>query len=268
MNRPKMTKNIGLLASLALLLVGFGCSVDTPTAPDQVPAPPPSIGGNNWNISVSVDPDVLEVEVGGDTEGSGVLEPAIVSIRIQSRADGTSPPNGTTMTVSTTLGELGTVGSGANSVGVLINNGRAQVFLFPGNIAAGGTVTARLQGSSGKDNFEVVGAIAPFITAVTPNSGSESGGTRVTISGTGFREPLVVNFGSFPATVTSVTDTAIEAITPPASGPLTFVACGNGGKEYQPTPFDVSVTPATGSSISLANGFFYTPDNTGCIGGG
>ena len=43
MSRPKMKRRIGFLASSAVLLVGFlGCSVDTPTAPDQVPAPPPT----------------------------------------------------------------------------------------------------------------------------------------------------------------------------------------------------------------------------------
>ena len=267
MSRPMKTRRIGLLASLAVLLVGFlGCSADTPTAPDQVPAPPPTQGGDNWNISVSVSPDVLDA---GAAEGEGgTIEPAIVSVTIKSRFDGSSPPNGTTMVVETTLGELGAEGSGATSVGVLIDRGKASVFLFPGNIIAFGTVTARLEGSSARDNFEVVGSSEAFITAVRPNSGSESGGTHVTIEGTGFVEPLLVNIGAYPATVTSVSETAIRVVTPPASGPLTFIACGDGGKEYQPTPFPVSVTLQGETAITLANGFFYTPDNTGCIGGG
>lgn len=269
MSRPKMTRKFGLLASVALLLVGFlGCSVDTPTAPDQVPAPPPSVGGDNWNVSVSVDPDVLEAEVGGEGEGTGVIEPAIVSVLVTSRVDGSYPSNGTTMTVSTSLGELGSQGSEVTSVGVVLERGKAGVYLFPGNIVATGQVTARLQGSSGRDTFEVRGTVNPFITAVSPNQGSESGGTRITIRGTGFVAPLIVTVGDFPATVTSVTETEIKAITPPASGPLDFVACGNGGKEYLPTPFDVNVEPATAESVTLENGFFYTPDNTGCIGGG
>ena len=265
MSRHKMTRKFGMLASLALLLVGFlGCSVDTPTAPDQVPAPPPDTGGNNWNIAVSVNPDVLELEL---TE-LGAVEPAVVTVRVTSRADGSKPPNGTTMTVSTTLGELGSQGSGATSVGVLIDRGEASVFLFPGNILAAGEVTARLQGSVGRDTFQVVGSVEPFITAVSPNSGSESGGTRVTISGTGFSEPLLVFFGTFPATVTSVSPTSITVITPPSDGDLDSVACGDGGKEYLPTPSTVSIELAVGGDVTLSNGFFYTPDNTGCIGGG
>ena len=105
MNRHEMTRNFGTLASLALLLVGVvGCSVDSPTAPDQVPAPPPTVGGNNWTISVTVTPDEL-------VAGSNV--PATIEVDVESRDDGSNPPNGTTMTVSTSLGELGASGSGA-----------------------------------------------------------------------------------------------------------------------------------------------------------
>lgn len=268
MSRPMKTRRIGWLASLALLIVGVvACSVDTPTAPDQVPAPPPTVGGNNWNISVSVDPDILEAEL-LDID-AGVIEPAIISIVVKSRADGSSPPNGTTMVVETTLGELGAPDSGATSLGVEIQNGKAGAYLFPGQIVADGRVTARLEGSSGHDTFTVQGSKDPFITAVRPNSGSESGGTRVTIEGTGFKEPLLVFFGTYPASVTSVSLTSITVITPPASSDLNFISCGTGGKEYLPTAFPVKVELAgTAGDVTLANGFFYTPDNTGCIGGG
>ena len=89
MSRPKMTRRIGLLASLAVLLVGFlACSVDTPTAPDQVPAPPPTQGGDNWNISVSVSPDENPAE--NDV-------PSTVTVDVRAKADGSRPVNGTTM---------------------------------------------------------------------------------------------------------------------------------------------------------------------------
>ena len=267
MSRSMMKRQFTLLASLAVLLVGFlGCSVDTPTAPDQVAAPPPSSGGNNWNISVSVNPDVLAV---GETGENAVLEPAIVTVKVRSRSDGSNPANGTSMTVATDLGELGTQGSGTTSIGVVLDRGEATVFLYPGNVAAMGEITARLQGSQGRDTFEVIGALNTFITSVTPNSGSESGGTRVTVNGTGFREPLRVRFGTFYGTVTSVSETAIEVTTPASSVPLQSVSCGDGGTEYQPTPVAVTVEFGDGATAAtLANGFFYTPDNTGCIGGG
>ncbi len=53
------------------------------------------------------------------------------------------------------------------------------------------------------------------ITSVTPNSGSTSGGTSVTIAGTNFAAGATVNFDSLPATnVNVVSPTSITATTP------------------------------------------------------
>jgi hypothetical protein len=248
-----MTRKFGVLTSLVVLLVGFlGCSVDTPTAPDQVPAPPPTTGGNNWNISVSVEPDELEA----DSE-----VPAAVSVRITSRADGTNPPNGTTMTLSTTLGVFGASDSEQTSVGVIINRGRASALLFAGSVAAGGTVTARLEGSQGRANFQVLGAVDPFILSVSPNEGPESGGTVVTITGTGFSEVSRVFFGDKLGTVTSITSDRITVITPPAD--ILGSACdsnGDGtqdGQVKQDKSVGIKVEAANGGSETLANAFTY-----------
>ncbi|HSK80294.1 MAG TPA: IPT/TIG domain-containing protein [Thermoanaerobaculia bacterium] len=67
----------------------------------------------------------------------------------------------------------------------------------------------------------------PQVFSVSPQSGTNDGGTRVTIVGSGFREPVQVLFGlgasveSFDgveATVESVTESRIVAITPAARG--------------------------------------------------
>jgi PKD repeat protein len=67
----------------------------------------------------------------------------------------------------------------------------------------------------------------PEIFSVTPASGTNDGGTRVTITGTGFVSPVQVLFGKgssattfngIEATVVSVTATQIVAITPSARG--------------------------------------------------
>jgi hypothetical protein len=67
----------------------------------------------------------------------------------------------------------------------------------------------------------------PQVFSVTPASGTNDGGTRVTITGTGFQSPVQVLFGigssstSFngvEATVVSVTPTQIVVITPSARG--------------------------------------------------
>lgn len=259
MSRPKMTRKTGFLASLAVLLVGFlGCSVDTPTAPDQVPAPPPTEGDNNWNISVSVVPD--ELVVGSDV-------PATVTVDVESRTDGSNPPNGTTMTVSTSVGEFGESGSGVTSVGVIIDRGKASVLLFAGSIATGGTVTARLQGSRGSRNVEVLSSVDPFILSVLPSEGPESGGTVVTITGVGFSENSRVFFGTQLGTVTSLSSDRITVITPPADIPGVPCDSDDDGFEdglvKQDQSVAVRIESANGGSESLPNAFIYRTSNPG-----
>lgn len=259
LEKMKINKLLACVAVVSILGV-LGCSVDSPTAPDQVASDPPNAGANSWKISVSVNPDQIPVD-------SDV--PATVNVKIESRADGSNPPNGTTMTLSTSLGEFSTQDSGLTSVGVSIHGGKASALLFGGAVAAGGTVVARLGGSEDRDTFLVVGSTDAFITAVVPNEGSESGGTRVSIQGVGFVEPLRVEFGDVYGTVVSVTSTEVVAITPQTPGGfLDTIECGNGGKLYIRKPVNVTVEFASELvDAVLDNGFFYTPDNDQCIGG-
>ncbi len=70
------------------------------------------------------------------------------------------------------------------------------------------------------DAVDVVGSISallpPTVTSLTPSSGSTSGGTSVTISGTGFTDVSTVTLGGVPAaTFTVHSPTQITAPTPP-----------------------------------------------------
>ena len=69
------------------------------------------------------------------------------------------------------------------------------------------------------DAVDVVGSIStllpPTVTSLTPSSGSTSGGTSVTITGTGFTDISTVTFGTTPAaTFTVHSPTQITAFTP------------------------------------------------------
>jgi hypothetical protein len=60
---------------------------------------------------------------------------------------------------------------------------------------------------------------APAVTGVSPAAGPAAGGTKVTITGTGFTRATQVTFGPAPAQSYTVnSDTSITAITPPSSG--------------------------------------------------
>jgi hypothetical protein len=87
---------------------------------------------------------------------------------------------------------------------------------------------------------------APTVSSLSPNSGSVSGGTAVTITGTNFLAGATVSLGGTAATgVTVVSSTSITATTP---------AQGAGA-------VSVVVTNTDGQSGTLANGYTYTSTN-------
>src|SRR5687767_9213106 len=97
------------------------------------------------------------------------------------------------------------------------------------------------------DNFEVADNSTPTVTAISPNSGTTSGGTSVTITGTGFLTGATVTLGGTAATnVTVVSSTSITATTPAhAAGTV-----------------DVVVTNTDSQSGTLTNGFTYSAGET------
>jgi hypothetical protein len=65
---------------------------------------------------------------------------------------------------------------------------------------------------SAADRFTYLAA--PTVTGVSPSAGKTSGGTTVTISGSGFVTGATVSFGSAKATVTNVSPGSIKATAP------------------------------------------------------
>jgi hypothetical protein len=71
---------------------------------------------------------------------------------------------------------------------------------------------------AGRTLIESENGDAPFISAISPSSGPKSGGTAVTITGSGFTGATNVAFGTAPALdVTVVSDTEITAVSPSAA---------------------------------------------------
>ena len=115
----------------------------------------------------------------------------------------------------------------------------------------------------------------PFITNLSPASGPDSGGTKVTISGVGFFTPLRVLFDDVPGEVISVASSgsSIQVRTPRFTGAGSTdweteectLSDGTTGERYVPTPVTVDVELSTGDSGSLDNGFVYSPSNTSCM---
>ena len=93
----------------------------------------------------------------------------------------------------------------------------------------------------------------PNPTAITPASGSTSGGTSVTITGTGFASGATVTFGGTAATGVSVgSSTSITATTP----------------GHTPGAVDVVITNADNQTGTLSEGYTYTSGTSSSGGGG
>ncbi|HSY52214.1 MAG TPA: IPT/TIG domain-containing protein [Thermoanaerobaculia bacterium] len=92
--------------------------------------------------------------------------------------------------------------------------------------------------------FTVVKATtpAPTVSGIAPTTGSQSGGTVVTITGTGFLSGATVKFGGTPATsVTVESSTSINATAP----------------AHAPGKVDVVVTNSDNQSATLTQAFTY-----------
>src|SRR5437868_6022437 len=85
------------------------------------------------------------------------------------------------------------------------------------------------------------------VSAISPVSGSVHGGTKVTVTGTGFEKGVVLSFGYVPATggyaqakdIRLVNDDTITAVTP----------------AYPQGNLDVIVTNPSGASAALTGAF-------------
>jgi hypothetical protein len=117
------------------------------------------------------------------------------------------------------------------------------------------TTFGGVSASSPADHFAY--AAAPVVLIVSPAAGPSSGGTPVTITGTGFTAATAVYFNAFAATnVTVVSPTQITATSPAeAAGTVDVIVAAPGGSSatspadqftFVPAPDVTGVSPAAG----------------------
>jgi IPT/TIG domain/Fibronectin type III domain/Abnormal spindle-like microcephaly-assoc'd, ASPM-SPD-2-Hydin len=159
-----------------------------------------------------------------------------------------------------TAGATVTFGTAAATNVVVVNSTTITATTPAGSVGAV-TVTVTVNGQSGSLANGFTYVAPPTVTSVSPNSGTTTGGTAVTIGGTNFAAGATVTFGTAAATnVAVLNSTTITATTPAGSvGAVT-----------------VTVTNLGSQSGSLANGYTYvvvptvtsvTP-NSGPVAGG
>ena len=184
--------------------------------------------------------------------GTGFQAGATVSLG-GTAATGVTVVSGTSITATTPPGVAGTVD-------VVVTNDDTQ----SGTLKQGFTYTA-------------VSNPAPTVTAISPGSGPSSGGTPVTITGTGFLTGSMVKLGGTAATgVTVVSSTSITATTPAHAAGVVNVVVTNAeeqsgtltnGYTYSSTTSNLDLGVLTGDSSSATVTAGQTASYTLSIGG-
>jgi hypothetical protein len=93
---------------------------------------------------------------------------------------------------------------------------------------------------------------APVVSSVSPNQGPASGGTTVTVTGTGFTGAVLVRFGSKSSTFTVNSSTQITAVSPSNTGTVNVSVTTNQGTSTQQVPFTYVTTPSPPSLSGLS----------------
>src|SRR5215207_10839 len=128
---------------------------------------------------------------------------------------GLNPTSGSTLggnnVVITGTGFTGVTGvagvtfGGTNATSYVVNNDTQITAVAPAHAAGAADVivTHPTEGASANtaaDNYNYVAPLAPTVTGLNPTGGPITGGTAVTITGTGFTGATDVDFGATPAT--------------------------------------------------------------------
>lgn len=130
---------------------------------------------------------------------------------------GSNLSNATSVTFGATAGTI--TANTAGSVTATTPEGTGTV---PITVATAG-------GTAGGFSFSY--AAAPALTSVAPDSGAESGGTQVEITGTGLTQTNQVTFGGTPASFTVLSDTSVSAVTPAGTGTVDVAVTTTGGTD-------------------------------------
>jgi hypothetical protein len=153
----------------------------------------------------------------------------------------------------TILGSGFTTATGVSFGGVQVSSGSFTILSdtaivvttpadSPGTVDVTVTDVSGTSSATGADKFTFV-APPPQVLAVTPNSGSTTGGNTITVLGTGFTGATAVDFNGVPVSSGSFTvnnDNSITVTTPADSAGV----------------YDITVTTAGGTSATSSNDQF------------
>ncbi|HEY2295141.1 MAG TPA: IPT/TIG domain-containing protein [Thermoanaerobaculia bacterium] len=205
----RLFRNATALLAASLLAAALGSCTSSPTEPKSPPVTPkPPVPQTTFAITVTANPQNVTAGSGGSST---------ITVEVRQTDTGQPPPDGSQITLNTSLGSFNSATSGQQSVTLALVNGRASAALFSSLDVGTAAVTASFGGATGAANVHFTSAATFFVSSVSPNNGDAAGGQTVTVLGGGFSQPVRVTFGGAAATVRSVSPSQIVVVTPSAA---------------------------------------------------
>jgi hypothetical protein len=257
---------------------GDATSNSTGTSPSHIFAAP-----GTYTVTLTANDSYGQIGTVSHSVSVSVPGPTVTSVSPSSgpAVGGTSVTiTGTGFTGATAV-SFGT----AAATGIAVNSATSITAISPSHTAGAPDVTVTTPSGTSPtgstDTFTYVAA--PTVTSVSPTTGLTSGGTSVTVTGTGFSGTPAVSFGGVAATgVTVNSATSITAISPAhAAGAVdvtvttpngTSAAGSSDSFTYSDVPAITSVSPssgpAAGGTAITITGVGFAPGSTVVIGQG
>ena len=195
----------------------------------------------------------------GTSTAAFAVVPAVTSIS----------PTGGPVAGGTTVTIIGTALAGTTAVSFGGTPGTAVTNISATSVSAvspAGTGAVDVEVTTPGGTSPAVGgdvftyAAVPAVTSITPSAGVVTGGTTVTITGTGLAGTTGINFGGTAGTtVTNISATSVSAVSPAGTGTVDITVITPGGTSAAVTgdrftyvaagiPIVNSISPTTGSA--------------------
>ena len=192
----------------------------TVVSPTQITAVAPSLPPG---------PVTVQVTTVGGTSGTGFYYYAVSPPGLLSLTPDQGPTTGgnTVVITGTALASVTAVRFGtATASFTVLSDTRISAVAPAGTRTADVTVTS----PGGTSNpLPYTRLAAPALTALSPANGPASGGTTLTITGSGLSSTTSVHFGAVAAGYTVLSDTQLIAVAPPGSGTVGVTVTTLGG---------------------------------------
>ncbi|WP_421405413.1 putative Ig domain-containing protein [Agrobacterium fabrum] len=201
------------------------------------------------------------------------VNPVVAALTSVSPASGTTDGGETvTLTGSGFTGATSVTIGGRSATSFTVVSDTTIEMVTPATVAGSHTVTVSTpvgQASQSGGFTSSSWSSAPIVTGISPDSGTASGGTSVTISGMGFSTATGVNFGGVSATsFTVVSDGQIDAVTPAHALGLVGVEVTSAGGDSELTDSftylapTITLIPSAGALPSAQAGAAYSQSVT------